>query len=52
MIIEDIRTIVWSNIGQDRLQIKVQGVWHDVRCIDAEREYADNGNEYEALDEK
>ena len=52
MIIEDIRTIVWSNVGQQRLQIKVQGEWHDVRCVESERTYADDGNEYEGKEAK
>ena len=35
MQIEDIRTIVWSNIAQTRLQVKADGKWRDVPFVDA-----------------
>jgi len=43
MQIEDIRTIVWDNLGQTRLQVKVGGKWQDVQFVDAMTLNIENG---------
>ena len=42
MEIQDIRIIVWTNINEKRLQIKVNNKWQDVRFVDADRLSYDN----------
>ena len=42
MNIEDIRIIFWLNVGQERLQVKVDGEWQNVRYVDAERRDEDD----------